>query len=284
MTLLAQHADAEVHHATWLELAEVVRDRGGCDAVIVDAPYSERTHQGHDGGADEANAADLPAVRGNKKRLELGSRAVRRGLDSRAVRRGLDYAAWTPEDVAEFVAAWVPLTRGWIVSLTDHVLACAWEDAFEREGRYVFSPVACVEPGSRVRLVGDGPAQWSCWAVAARPRDGEWLERRATARMARNEKRALPGAYVVPAGHGERGREVVGGKPPWLLERLIEDYSEPGDLVVDPCAGGFTTGIACQRTGRRFIGGDALLEHAELGARRISRPAQQPLFLMGGER
>lgn len=37
------------------------------------------------------------------------------------------------------------------------------------------------------------------------------------------------------------------------VERLILDFSEPGDLVVDPCGGGFTTAVACGRLGRRCI-------------------------------
>jgi site-specific DNA-methyltransferase (adenine-specific) len=35
------------------------------------------------------------------------------------------------------------------------------------------------------------------------------------------------------------------------IERLILDFSDPGDLVVDPCGGGFTVAAACQRLGDR---------------------------------
>jgi len=40
------------------------------------------------------------------------------------------------------------------------------------------------------------------------------------------------------------------------VERLLLDYTQPGDLVVDPCGGGFTTAVACSRTGRRCISCD----------------------------
>jgi site-specific DNA-methyltransferase (adenine-specific) len=40
------------------------------------------------------------------------------------------------------------------------------------------------------------------------------------------------------------------------VERIVEYFSKPGDLVVDPCGGGFTTAIACHHLGRRFIGCD----------------------------
>lgn len=40
------------------------------------------------------------------------------------------------------------------------------------------------------------------------------------------------------------------------VEKLVKYFSNPGDLVVDPCGGGFTTAIACLRNHRRFIGCD----------------------------
>lgn len=275
--LLATHADASVYHADWRDLLEIVKAAGGCDSLICDAPYSERTHSGHDDGTSTANRAadwvarNADAIGGKADRVRY---LQRKGTD----RRALNYAPWTPDDVDTFVDAWAPHVRGWIVSLTDHVLARAWESALNVNERYTFAPLACTEPGSRVRMTGDGPSNWSCWAIVARPKSREFAS-----------WGALPGAYVVPPGaasqrigRGEGDVRVVGGKPLWLMERLVEDYSRPGDLVVDPCAGAFTTGVACQRTGRRFIGGDAMLEHAQIGAKRICCPAQQPLFLVGG--
>lgn len=38
-----------------------------------------------------------------------------------------------------------------------------------------------------------------------------------------------------------------------LFCRQLEEYSKPGDLVLDCFSGGGTTAIACHRTGRRFI-------------------------------
>jgi ParB-like chromosome segregation protein Spo0J len=41
------------------------------------------------------------------------------------------------------------------------------------------------------------------------------------------------------------------------VESLICKFSDPGDLVVDPCGGGFTTAVACLRNGRRCISCDS---------------------------
>ncbi len=42
-------------------------------------------------------------------------------------------------------------------------------------------------------------------------------------------------------------------KPVVLYEYLIKTYSNPGDLVLDNCAGCGTTAIACINTGRNFL-------------------------------
>ena len=251
LTPFAEHGTASVYLAHWRDLAAHVAAAGGCSTMIVDAPYSERTHAANDGGDERAQTAMLVAG---------------------GTRRVLDYQHWTPDDVREFVSTWSPAVSDWIVSITDHVLAPTWEAAFSDVGRCPFSPLAFTAPGSRVRLAGDGPSQWSTWIVVARPR---------TQTMARWG--TLPGAYILPPGYSER-LDVVGGKPLWIMERLVEDYSRPGDLIVDPCCGAGTTLVAAQRTGRRSIGGDILPAHVEIAARRIKRPAQQPLFAVGGGR
>jgi len=44
------------------------------------------------------------------------------------------------------------------------------------------------------------------------------------------------------------------GKPLALLEYLIKTYTNEGFTVLDPCMGSGTTGIACRKLGRNFIG------------------------------
>ena len=57
------------------------------------------------------------------------------------------------------------------------------------------------------------------------------------------------------------------------IEKLIRDFSNPGDLVVDPCGGSFTTAVACLQNNRRFIGCD--IDHAAVvtGQERLARNA-----------
>lgn len=39
-----------------------------------------------------------------------------------------------------------------------------------------------------------------------------------------------------------------------LLERAVESLSDPGDMVLDPFMGSGSTGKACARCGRAFMG------------------------------
>jgi adenine-specific DNA-methyltransferase len=42
-------------------------------------------------------------------------------------------------------------------------------------------------------------------------------------------------------------------KPVEIMQSLIETFSKPGNVVIDPFAGSGTTGIAAQNCGRHFI-------------------------------
>ncbi len=58
-------------------------------------------------------------------------------------------------------------------------------------------------------------------------------------------------------------------KPLTLLERIILASSKPGDLVLDPFAGTFTTGFVAKKYQRRFIGIDIEESYIKIGLRRL---------------
>lgn len=209
-----------------------------CDAVITDPPYGERCHAGQQAASyDDSNrlAAD-----------------------------GLGYAHWTPADVAHAVERWHDVCEGWIVAQTSHDMIPAWETAYTAVGRYSFAPLACVMRAMNVRLAGDGPSNWTVYAMASRPRTKEYAT-----------WGTLPGAYT---GGPNRDGYRSGGKPLWLMRALIRDYTRPGDLVWDPCAGGGTTLVAALMEGRRAIGCEVDPEAFDVAAERLSQRRQAVLL------
>lgn len=59
------------------------------------------------------------------------------------------------------------------------------------------------------------------------------------------------------------------------VEQLIQYFSQPGDLVVDPCGGGFTTAIACERLGRRCVSCDSERQYVVRGQERLEKERAQ---------
>lgn len=58
-------------------------------------------------------------------------------------------------------------------------------------------------------------------------------------------------------------------KPVALMEYLIKTYSNEGDVVLDNCMGSGTTGVACKRTNRKFIGIEKEMEYFVQAKQRI---------------
>ncbi|UEX90298.1 DNA-methyltransferase [Staphylococcus ratti] len=58
-------------------------------------------------------------------------------------------------------------------------------------------------------------------------------------------------------------------KPLYLLERIIEASTKPGDIILDPFLGSGTTGVASKKLDRNFIGIDIDKAYTELSKRRI---------------
>ena len=54
-----------------------------------------------------------------------------------------------------------------------------------------------------------------------------------------------------------------------LAEFLVGFLTAPGDLVVDPFGGWFTTAAAAEKLGRRWLSTEMMAEYAQLGASRF---------------
>ena len=58
-------------------------------------------------------------------------------------------------------------------------------------------------------------------------------------------------------------------KPVALIEYLIKTYTNPGDLVLDSCAGSMTLAVAAMNTGRNYICIEKDPEIFEIGKKRV---------------
>ncbi len=177
-----------------------------------------------------------------------------------ATRLALGYAALSPVDVKVLAGEFARLCAGWIVWMTDSDLAHVVRQAMERNDRTTFAPLPFYQSGRSVRMSGDGPCSWTDWIVVSRTK-------------AQLKWGTLPGGYVAGPGWNDKAR--MGGKPTLLMDALVSDYSRFGDLILDSHMGAGTTGVACVRHGRRFIGCEIDPEAFDIACRRIEDAQRQ---------
>jgi len=60
-------------------------------------------------------------------------------------------------------------------------------------------------------------------------------------------------------------------KPVELIERFITDSTQQGMTILDPMMGSGTTGVACARIGRSFIGIEQQRKYFDIACERIER-------------
>jgi site-specific DNA-methyltransferase (adenine-specific) len=102
------------------------------------------------------------------------------------------------------------------------------------------------KPDGAPQFTGDRPGQgFECLAIAHPPGRKRWNG---------GGKHAV-WTHCLEHGHGSGLRnEHPTQKPIGLMLDLVADFTDRGDVVLDPFAGSGTTGVACLRLGRRFVG------------------------------
>lgn len=224
----------DIRHGDWRKALGDVEE---VDAIITDPPYSPRTH-----GANRS------------------PESLRAGDQGKA-RRTISYAAWHREDADALAGFAARVVKNWVVVMGDHTIAGWHKEALEREGFYTFAPLPWYCHGGTIRMSGDGPSNWTVWIVVARRRTGpvtKWG--------------TLPGGYT--ASKGAVAKNHIGGKPRALMRAIIGDYTNPGDLVCDPCAGFGTTLLAAREYGCSSIGAEVDTDAFNEAQRRIQQPWQ----------
>lgn len=108
-----------------------------------------------------------------------------------------------------------------------------------------FESIEIAHPEGRKRWNGGGrPAMWTAGAV-----QGNWEER--------------------------QGNEHPCPKPEALMEKLIRDFTDPGETILDPFAGSGTTGVAALRMGRNFIGWERDPKYHAIAMKRLAAAREQ---------
>lgn len=138
----------------------------------------------------------------------------------------------------------------------------AWRTALELGGMRYRRAIPWVKPDAMPSLHGRWPGQAFETIV---------LATRTGARPCPIGGKALAYSFVRDKlGHGGTDKlPHPTTKPLPLMRTIVEHFSNPGELVLDPFAGSGTTGVACRQLGRRFIGWELNAEYHAIAERRI---------------
>lgn len=218
------------------------------NAVITDPPYEV-----------EAHGANRILGSGRKHEMRAGA---------------LDFDAMTPE-LRDLVAARAAsICDGWCIAFCQAEAVAAWRASMEDAGMSWRRAMVWVKPDSSPQLTGDRPAQGYESIAAAWCGEGR-------SRWNGGGRRGVFtfGKHDAGCGRGGRANEHPTQKPVALMDELVHLFSDSCGVVLDPFMGSGTTGIACLKQGRHFVGVERDPRYFELACRRIEAAhAQGRLF------
>lgn len=228
------------------------------DHVITDPPYDEHTHK-----AGRRGETTFSGDAGN------GGASLSRA-------RALGFDALKPEQMIELGAQFARISKRWIAvfcsiemigdSAKDN--GCGWRASLERSGLQYIRTAAWHKLGSTPQFTGDRPAQAIEAVVLAHPRGRK--------RWNGGGKHGFYEFPIVLNRGSATPRLHTTQKPLELMLSIVEDFTDPGDVVLDPFSGSGTTGLACRILGRDFIGWERDVSYHGIATRRMSGEEAKP--------
>lgn len=159
----------------------------------------------------------------------------------------------------------VETSTGWVILFTLAEGVRAWRDDLQAAGAKWDTTCFWIKPDSSPRFNGQGPARGAecfvtCWAGTGYRRWNAGGKR---------------GIYTHCVNTGRQGEHPT-EKPVPLMAEIVADFTRPGELICDPFMGSGTTGVACAKAGRRFVGIEQNERWFDLSCRRIEEAYRQP--------
>ena len=225
------------------------------DAVMADPPYEDEMHN-----------AKSP----RKKKLRNDGHKDQQHLDFKSITgiRG---------KVTPLIS---DLCDGWALIFCTPEGVAPWRDAIEdvRPRKVMKYKRACVwvKPDACPQFNGQGPAMGVEMIVTAWCGKGysSWNGGGRAGVFTHGRVASESGPYLV----GKRKIKHPTVKPLSLMMELIELFTDVGDTVFDPFMGSGSTGVACVRLGRNFVGVEKDPRYFAIAQQRIAAATRQPDF------
>lgn len=179
----------------------------------------------------------------------------------------LDFDAMTVDVRAAVSVQMARVVRRWVLAFCQVEAVSIWAATLTEAGLRYKRACVWIKPDGQPQLTGDRPGMgYETIVTAHQPGRSRW------------NAGGKIGVYSATRhqDHGPRHLRHPTVKPLPLMETLIRDFTDPGDIVCDPFAGSCTTGVACIRLGRRFIGWELDSRYYSMGLRRLTDAREQP--------
>lgn len=223
------------------------------DHCITDPPYSAHVH-----AKSRAGARKTPLRDGNG---HLSPCAIDREVDF-----GFEHlTAVTRRGVAAECAR---VARRWSLAFCDVESSHLWRRSFVAAGLDYCRTGAWVKIGATPQFTGDRPGTGFEAIVIAHAKGRK--------RWNGGGKHGVWSHLTVidrgsPSGTAERVHTTQ--KPLPLMMELVELFTDPDEVILDPFAGSGTTGVAALRLGRRFVGIERDEKYAAVARERLAAEA-----------
>lgn len=215
------------------------------DHVITDPPYEAAAHTLQRRVARDVAPRDAPP---------------KSEIDSRGRKMEVEPLSFAP--ISEELRGWAGLemarvAKRWIVAFCQVEAAVKWSEALAAGGATTKRIGVWVKPDGMPQFSGDRPGMgYESMVFAHRKGRSRW------------NGGGRVGVFTHNKGGEQVGHETT--KPVPLMLELVELFTDPGELILDPFCGSGTTGVACLRLGRRFIGIERDPKYAAIARERLA--------------
>lgn len=171
--------------------------------------------------------------------------------------QALGFGGIDQTECVRLATEWITIAARWVV------FTCEWKfvHALDDAGALVRFGI-WRKPDGSPQFTGDRPGMgWEAVAICHRNGRKRWNG---------GGKHAF---WSVPRSENQSGHPT--GKPIGLFHQFVADFSDYGETVLDPFMGSGTTGVACARLGRRFIGVEIEPKYFDIACRRIEDAQRQ---------
>jgi site-specific DNA-methyltransferase (adenine-specific) len=151
------------------------------------------------------------------------------------------------------------LVSGWAIYFCQAEAVGKWQTSIEDSGAKYRGPAVWVKPDSSPQFTGDKPAVNFEMIVLAWCGGGR-------SRWNAGGKRGTYRHNVN--GRGRDGRHPT-EKPVPLMRELLADFTNSGEIILDPFMGSGSVGVACLATDRTYVGIERDLEFFQIACERL---------------